>query len=173
MKAMGTKTSVVAGVAMALCTFVAAGPAQAQNETRLKAGVSYCYNSHGLQKLFAAQRMPDGKLLFGMSDWYPGGQNFSVFGEAVRDGKNWKYVDGPDDPKSRERCEVHIAFNAKGDPRVSGPPDPNCDANGGSATGLVQFSFPSRAYRGPITPKTVEVIRENPAEFGMEKWGGC
>ena len=48
-------------------------------------------------------------------------------------------------------CVLSIKFYPAAGPRISAPPWPNCENNGGARAELTPFQFSYRAYYGPVT----------------------
>lgn len=102
-------------------------------------------------RYFAAKEQPDGRLLFGVSHWYPSGAATGTYGVADREGDHWKYTSPPDewDPKDLYPCTVRIWLRRDGVPDVV--PDKVARCVGGYGQPMGRVTLPKRAYYRPVT----------------------
>lgn len=112
----------------------------------------YCQREpHNGHRYFAAKEQPDGKLLFGVSHWFPNGAASGTYGLATRDGDHWIFTAPPSpygDPGA-EGCTVRIWIKSNGVPIVR--PDKVNRCPGGYGMYLDVVTFERRAFYRAVT----------------------
>jgi hypothetical protein len=112
----------------------------------------YCRHSSGnAVDILAIKVRPDGALDFGVSRWFAGGQNVSLFGRAIRVGDHWRYEEGLASADPDAHCRVDIRTNAGGGATIAADPKARCAHEGGHGTNLGLVRFSQRTYWGPVT----------------------
>jgi hypothetical protein len=109
----------------------------------------YCRNHDGSQ-VFAGREEPNGNLLFGISVWSPEGHNISIYGTAIRQGKNWQYSEDMQAESPADRCRLTIVPAADGALSVIADPQATCRSHGGVNTDVGTVRFPRSSYEGAV-----------------------
>ncbi len=125
----------------------------------------YCLNRDGA-KIFAGREEANGNLTFGISVWSPAGQNISVFGIAIRRGREWRYTDNLQAGTTGERCQLNIVYGSDGTLRVTADRNATCQSHGGVNAEIGTVQFPRTAYEGAVTTEL-----DDPEAF--QKAGKC
>jgi hypothetical protein len=113
-------------------------------------GAVYCVNTHPGGKVFAAEKMGDGNLKFGLSLWSPEGNNIAEFGIASTSQSGWVYTKNMTASSPEARCQISINSNKNGIV-VTANPTANCESDGGTNTAIESVSFPTSSYESPVT----------------------
>jgi hypothetical protein len=100
-------------------------------------------------KLFAAQKLTNGNLKFGVSVWQANGQNFTVVGVARRAHSGWVYEEHEGRP-AKLVCRLQIDWRGSRSVRIIGDDRADCEADAGYGFGAKAVSFTSADYAGAV-----------------------
>lgn len=111
----------------------------------------YCVDNRNGTRIFAVKSKKNGDVLFGLSIWFPNGQNTGAFGTAIRQGSHWEYTKKDvTRAKSADQCKIDIVLRSNGLVEVNAPNAAACRDLGGYGTEIGHLQFPPNAYEGAV-----------------------
>lgn len=115
-----------------------------------KPGV-YCLSDQDEMRVLAVSA-PDKKdnLKFGVSLWFPNGNNFALYATAKKQGDHWSYEENLKSSRREERCGVNISLLPDGSYKLQTYQNAKCLSYGGYNAVLEEAVFPQNSYESPV-----------------------
>lgn len=146
-----------------ICTFPAlcviafasfSGLSQAADAPKASAAPNngvYCISDQDEMRVLALKPGDKGTMKFGISLWFPNGNNFAVYGKAKSKGNNtWNFTENLNSSKKDERCDLTIALQPDGGYYISTSPAARCQAYGGRNATLTEIMFPKTSFENAV-----------------------
>jgi hypothetical protein len=142
----------------ALCLFALAGftglsqAADAPKASTAPNNGVYCISDQDEMRVLALKPDDKGAMKFGISLWYPNGNNFAIYGKAKSKSKNvWKFTENLNSSKKDERCDLSIALQPDGSYYITTSPSAQCQSYGGRNATLTEIQFPKESFENPVS----------------------
>ncbi len=110
----------------------------------------YCISDQDEMRVLSLKPDDKGAMKFGISLWFPNGNNFAIYGKAKSKGNNtWNFTENLNSSKKDERCDLSIALQPDGY-HITTSPSAQCQSYGGRNATLTEVLFPKESFESPV-----------------------